>query len=372
MESHSWRVADSRALLENTWGRWADLLVCCCQSMVMATDLDHKDVLARCVRDASLVMADITARHADVRGVEAKLGELWRQSADFADEVSPQEIVAALDPQPHHDKAVLLYDADTWRVLDLVAIHARTMRELLSGPVESALVKVSRTWTLPRRPGRPDHLRLCDQVQPVSPDAAPGAFLHGVIFTIELCAAELCAASLALDALNVPSGLIVDLGKQVFDEMRHFQMLAGLLDRHETTIGDHPVDTLIWDKFLVGESLAERLVIEQRLGEGVGLDGGYALYEKYTADDDMEAAQCFDFINADEMTHVRNGNRWISHLAGGDDNRAELDERMRARLAGHSWPVRHSEPINIADRYLAEFTPGEILSIKKMARTRPE
>jgi uncharacterized ferritin-like protein (DUF455 family) len=188
------------------------------------------------------------------------------------------------------------------------------------------------------------------------------------MFTIELCAAELCAASLALHAFEVPTGLLVDISKQVYDEMRHFDMLAGLLTRHDTKIGDHPIDTLIWDKFLLGETLAERLVIEQRLGEGVGLDGGYALYQRFVAADDHHASQCFDFINGDEMTHVRNGNHWIEYLAGGSDERDALDAKMRQRLAANSWPVRHNEPVNVTDRALAGFSRDEIAGIRSMAR----
>ena len=97
-------------------------------------------------------------------------------------------------------------------------------------------------------------------------------------------------------------------------------------------------------------------------------DGGYAPYANFIAANDHHASQCFDFINADEMTHVRNGNRWIEYLAGGSGGRADLDAKMRQRLAGHNWPLRHREPINTIDRTLAGFSQVEIADIRRMAR----
>ncbi|MGH3622267.1 MAG: DUF455 family protein [Sciscionella sp.] len=322
-------------------------------------------------------MGVISTRYVDLRGRDIYLGRLWRSSRDYTSELEPVALMAGLSARVeenvglsrHMNSWLSLYDADTDYVLGVVRQEAeRITHTLLSGDVFESLVVLDRNWGLPCRPGRPAEMLVEDQVDSGTPDGTPGRFLHGAIFTIELCAAELCAASLALHALEVPTALLVDISKQVFDEMRHFRMLAGLLDRYDTALGDYPIDTLIWDKFLLGESLAERLVIEQRLGEGIGLDGGYSLYQRFVAASDLHAVQCFDFINADEMTHVRNGNRWIEYLTGGVEARTALDEKMRQRLAENDWRVKHNEPINVTDRSLAGFSRDEIADIRRMAR----
>ncbi|GAA1661393.1 hypothetical protein GCM10009744_63910 [Kribbella alba] len=371
-----WRVADSRHLLQHLWGIWADTLVCCCQSLVSSSCLDHKPTLSDCARNAARVMALISARYADLRGHDERLGRLWQRSEHYATTLAPADVtkrlldgVEPVLPTRAANGWLSLYDADTAHTIDTATHEAqRIARVLCADALQTSLAPLDRRWQLPRRPGRPAGFLIEDQVNSGTPTGTPGRFVHGAMFTIELCAAELCAAALALHALEVPTGLLADISKQVYDEMRHFDMLAGLLERHDTKIGDHPIDTLIWDKFLLGETLAERLVIEQRLGEGIGLDGGYALYAKFIAANDYHASQCFDFINADEMTHVRNGNRWIEYLVGGPEQRAALDAKMRERLADHSWPVRHREPINTTDRSLAGFSQVEIEDIQNMAR----
>ena len=371
-----WRVANSRHLLQHMWGTWADTLVCCCQSLVSSSRLDDKATLSGCARSAARVMALISARYVDLRGHDDRLGRLWQRSEHYAPTLDPADVTERLAagirpnrPARAANGWLSLYDADTAHVLEAATEEATRIAGILrTDALQASLVPLDRTWQLPRRPGRPSEFLIEDQVNSGTPNDSPGRFVHGAMFTIELCAAELCAAALALHALDVPTGLLVDISKQVYDEMRHFDMLAGLLERHGTKIGDHPIDTLIWDKFLLGETLAERLVIEQRLGEGVGLDGGYALYAEFIAADDHHASQCFDFINADEMTHVRNGNRWIEYLAGGPAGRADLDAKMRQRLADHSWPLRHREPINTTDRALAGFSQVEIADIQAMAR----
>jgi uncharacterized ferritin-like protein (DUF455 family) len=361
--------------LQHLWGIWADALVCCCQSLVSSPRLDHKATLSDCARSATRVMAVISARYVDLRGHDERLGRLWQRSEHYITTLAPANVttrllegVEPILPTRAANGWLSLYDADTAYLIDAAAQEAKRVAGILRAEaLEESLVAIDRTWQLPRRPGRPAEFLIQDQVDSGTPAGTPGRFVHGAMFTIELCAAELCAAALALHALEVRTGLLVDISKQVYDEMRHFDMLAGLLERHDTKIGDHPIDTLIWDKFMLGETLAERLVIEQRLGEGVGLDGGYALCEKFIAADDYHASQCFDFINADEMTHVRNGNRWIEYLAGGPDGRADLDAKMRQRLADHSWPIRHREPINTTDRALAGFSQVEIADIRRMA-----
>lgn len=212
---------------------------------------------------------------------------------------------------------------------------------------------------IPQRPGRERQLREELDVARNPSNDGLGAALHDVIFRIELCAAEICAAVIAHHR-EAPWGLKLDLAKQVRDEARHFELLAARMEELGTNIGDYPIRYEVWDKFTLGETLVERIMIEQRLGEGLGLDGGLAIYRWMKDHGDERTALLFDYINADEVTHVGNGNRWLRELLGGDSAVAELDERIRDRLAGSGWPIRHGAPINVDDRRLSGFTADEL------------
>lgn len=223
---------------------------------------------------------------------------------------------------------------------------------------------------IPVRPGRDPRLRehrhgvdpagvgeLSSSVDITDP-------LHDVAFKIELCAAEICAALLALHP-EAPWGLRFDLARQVRDEGRHFELLITRMRELGGTVGSHPVRFQIWDKFRLGRTLPERLLIEQRLGEGVGLDGGLRVYRWLRKIGDTRTATIFDYINADEVTHVGNANHWLEELLGGTDEVRALDARVRNLLAEHDMPVRHVIPINAEDRTLSGFSAEEIAELQE-------
>lgn len=369
-----WSAVDSRHLIQANWSAWNELLVWSCQNLVTVDEIGDKEILSRGVREISRTLERLSTRYVDLRGRDVYLGRITARSPrdeplglDEALWRVGQVDAGGAHPRWPGDAVLRICDTDTGHVLSDAQASARRLRDLL-GNLRSVPTASQRTWTLPTRPGRPRGIEIREVADHGTPGSDPPRFVHGTMFSIELCAAELCAASVALHALEVPTALLVDLGKQIFDEIRHFRMLETLLRRYDAKVGDYPVDTLIWDKFLLGESLAERLVIEQRLGEGNGLDGGFSQFLKYRGSGDAQAAQVFDFINADEMTHVRNGNRWIAELAGGWDKVAALDERMRRRLAEHDWPMVHREPINSADRLLSGFTRDEVAAVRRQAQ----
>lgn len=200
--------------------------------------------------------------------------------------------------------------------------------------------------------------------------ATLGEFMHAAMFGIELCAAEICAANLARWLDRCPPGLIFDLARQAYDEVRHFEMLGEIVEREGYRLGEFPVDTSLWSKYLVARNITEAIVIEQRLGEGVGLDGGARLHAEFTRWGDQLLARIFDFINADEMVHVRQGNRWLAHLLGSTEEVSALDTAMREKLDHVGFQVVHEEPINESDRELAGFTTADVGAIMAQARAR--
>lgn len=157
-------------------------------------------------------------------------------------------------------------------------------------------------------------------------------FLHTLAFDIEICAAEICACIL-VEHRDAPWGLRFDMARQTWDEMRHAASLLLRVEALGGHLGMYPIDREIWNNFRAGESAAEQLMIEQRLGEGEGLDGCLAIHQKLVACGDLETAAIFEYILADEINHVRRGNFWIRHLVGGDDSEvAALETRVRAKL----------------------------------------
>ena len=372
MSSESWCTAYSRDWIEEAVGVAYRCLIAIAAELVTQPELETKALLAHELRRIANCTQAMAARYADLRGDVSELPARARTRIDgepgsLVEALARLAALASAGPWPA-DSQLDLADWDTARTFERVAEAARRCQESLS----------TRRWTLlphggpphdepPRRPGRPTSLQVIDLVGPA--DANLAAALHGAMFSVELCAAELCAQTIALDAWVAPLGCVVDLAKQVEDEMRHFRMLENLMQLRGGRIGDYPIDTLIWDKFLLATDLTERLVIEQRLGEGAGLDGGLALYDKFARERDELGTRCMDFINADEMTHVRNGNKWILHQLGSPDAVRELELQLRDRLAAAGWPVTHREPINVEDRTLAGFNVAEILEIRSAANS---
>ncbi|MGP3937363.1 DUF455 family protein [Nonomuraea sp. KM88] len=212
--------------------------------------------------------------------------------------------------------------------------------------------------SIPRRPGREAGL-----AEGASSASGLVRHLHDMIFGIEICAAEICAALIAHHP-EAPWGLRYDLAKQVRDEGRHFELIANRISELGGQIGDHPIKFDVWDKFTLGRTLPERINIEQRMGEGIGLDGGMVIYRALKKMGDERTALLFDYINADEVTHVGNGNRWLRELLGSDEAVAALDAETRRLLAAANWPTVSPMPLNVEDRILAGFTEAELAELR--------
>ena len=370
MTYDTWSTADTRERIEVAAGLTYRCLMGIASELVSQSELNSKFMLANELRSIAGCLDVLAVRYRDVRGDVSMLPARAFSRVD-ADAYSIVELLSKLAALTsggpwRTDNRLALEDWDSAKAYEFVAGVAHRSLEALCIQQWARIVARDKP---PRRPGRPKNMVIVDSVTSPPGDEDMTASLHGVMFSIELCAAELCAEMIALDAGSAPVGCVVDLAKQVQDEMRHFKMLENLLLLRRAKVGDYPIDTLIWDKFLLATKLTERLVVEQRLGEGVGLDGGLGLYEEFGRRQDEVAKRCMDFINADEMTHVRNGNKWILTQLGSWEAVRDLDLALRDRLAAAGWPVKHWEPINVDDRALAGFSVDEILEIRKMAQS---
>jgi uncharacterized ferritin-like protein (DUF455 family) len=364
-----WSTTDSREWIENATCVAYLCLMGLASEVVTQSEFDRKARLADELREIAGCLQALALRYRDVRGDDSLLPARARSYVEegpysVVDLLSQLVAVASGGPWSL-DGQLALEDWDSAQVFARVADTALQSRHALSAWQWEPLVARDEP---PRRPGRPQGLVVVDSVASQRPGQSMAAFLHGNMFTIELCAAELCAEMIALDAWSAPLGCLVDLAKQVQDEVRHFKILENLLLLRNGRVGDYPIDTQIWDKFLLARNLTERLVIEQRIGEGIGLDGGLALYEEFGRQQDERARRAMEFLNADEMTHVRNGNKWIMWQLGNWKAVRDLDLELRDRLMAAGWPVKHWEPINVNDRELAGFSADEITEIRAMAQ----
>lgn len=189
--------------------------------------------------------------------------------------------------------------------------------------------------------------------------ANPAAFMHEIVFSIEICGLEMCARNIVLFR-DMPWAFKMDMARQAWDEARHAEAFLRASIALGGSIGMDPVNLFLWQMFELGENLAERLMIEQRLGEGRGLDIGFVTYMKVLFEGDEVMSKIFDYLICDELGHVGRGNYWIRYLSNGDDAAINaLEEKVWAKLreAKLSWMP---PPVWKAGRAAAGFTEEEI------------
>lgn len=338
-------------------------------ALVLASaNLDEKRLAGAIVRAGARCMTVLAQRAADL-GIEEQDGPLRpsactpKTAAAAAAQVAAgvERLRRARFVPPH---APPVSDADTAHALAGCAALAAAAHDAIG---------TDRRWSLVAwagRPARPAGLRIVEDASVVLRGAPSlAARLHWTMFSIELCAAEVCASSILHDARHLPVGFSADMAKQVEDELRHFDALEHLLRREGSSIGAFPVDTVMWDRHLLARTAVERLLVEQRIGEGFGLDGGLAVEDELRAAGDTEGAEVFAYINVDEMTHVRNGNRWLGHLLDNDRQRLlDVERDVIARLEQEGHRVSHGDPVNVEARLQAGFWPDDLDRLGALVR----
>lgn len=79
-------------------------------------------------------------------------------------------------------------------------------------------------------------------------------------------------------------------------------------------LGDFKVSNFVWNHYVEGKNLAEKLAIEQVISEGNGLDVSSAMIEKMKHYDVPELLHVYEYLISDETFHCRFGVRWIKWL----------------------------------------------------------
>lgn len=180
--------------------------------------------------------------------------------------------------------------------------------------------------------------------------------LHIALINLEIPAIEVCGRMIA-EYPDAPWELKLDLAYQIWDEARHAQMCADRLVELGGHIGQFPYHHKVWEHSIEGETLAERFTTTQRIHEGNGLDQTLLARDALAKVGDMATSQIMDYIMADEVIHVRNGNEWIERLVPTEDGRQALIRRVEERLGIQAMA---GPPLNVEGRLKAGFTEIEI------------
>jgi len=152
---------------------------------------------------------------------------------------------------------------------------------------------------------------------------------HGQV-DAELVAAELMGRNI-YEYPRMPLPFHVAMARQVWDEVRHAHIAIKFLEKVGRKFGDLPVTHLGYSHHYAFD-LIGRLVMFNRISEGGAMCGASQGSKEILAEGgDRKIAEYFDYIFADEVAHVYNGDHWAKFLCGNDP--AEFKRRMAEAIA---------------------------------------
>lgn len=210
---------------------------------------------------------------------------------------------------------------------------------------------------IPGRPPRPElvsHLALPRRSMRTGEGRA--ALLHA------LAHIEFNAINLALDAVwrfpGMPREYYADWLTVAAEEARHFSLLSDHLGTRGYAYGDFAAHNGLWDMVeKTADDVLARMALVPRTMEARGLDASPVLRAKLAQAGETAAAEIIGIILADEIGHVRTGNRWYNWICG---KRGIEPVATYARLAeAYQAPVLRG-PFNIEARRAAGFTESEL------------
>jgi uncharacterized ferritin-like protein (DUF455 family) len=180
--------------------------------------------------------------------------------------------------------------------------------------------------------------------------------LHIALINLEIPAIEVCGRMIA-EFPEAPWEMKMDLAAQIWDEARHAVLCADRLIELGGKLGQYPYHHRVWAHSIEGATPAERFVTTQRIHEGNGIDQTLLARDALAEVGDYESSQVMDYILADEVIHVRNGNKWLERLTTPEE-RKELLRRVEERLGISA--AKGGPPLNREGRRKAGFTEVEL------------
>jgi len=155
-------------------------------------------------------------------------------------------------------------------------------------------------------------------------------FFHALM-DAELCAAELMARN-SHEHPEMPWDFHVDMARQVWDELRHAKLHSLLMPEElGCRWGDYPIG-FSYFRSVYAHDLLGRLALFNSTSEQKAMWRHSHRRKVLVEQGQIQVAQVFDYLLADEVPHVHNGTRWGSYLCGGDE--AAYKRRVRELRAG--------------------------------------
>lgn len=213
---------------------------------------------------------------------------------------------------------------------------------------------------MPDRPGRPGHwtfdpepaFRQTSMQVLLERGDALKRWLHEIGINIEINAMEVCAYNV-VGFREMPIQFKLDMARQIWDETRHAVLMHDRLVSLGGAFGDYSYNDKVWNKYVRGADLAERLAIEQIFQEGNALEANVPMARAFERAGARDLAELLDYVNADEMRHALFGNRWLKYLTDESDE-AYLDV-LKCVAGKLDMPLRARGTIDTELRRLADF-----------------
>lgn len=203
---------------------------------------------------------------------------------------------------------------------------------------------------------------------------------------------EITSLDIAADCVaafpEAPWELRMELARQCWDEARHIAALKRRLEQMGGHAGQFPIAVFEWSVTCAIDNLVGRLASQNRTFEGGAMDVVGGLIQRLSDAGDHETASMLDAILADEIQHVRFGNRWIRKFAELDRrtlmkvamavrfvdavNKLMVPEKGFVNPVGKTFdaPEDRTPIVNVEDRKLAEFSDEELHEILRQAGFR--
>lgn len=177
---------------------------------------------------------------------------------------------------------------------------------------------------------------------------------------------EFSAIDLALDAVyrypQMPHAYKIDWLEVANDEIRHFRMLAGLLEELGFAYGDFPVHSGLFDAAnYTAHNILDRMAIVPRYFEASGLDVSPAIIKKLDNKRKVSmVAKLIDILHiiyAEEIDHVQKGDKWFKYLCALEGKNEDVYFEI---LEQYDLLAKHRPHVNAEARKKAGFTCREI------------
>lgn len=173
---------------------------------------------------------------------------------------------------------------------------------------------------------------------------------------------EYSAIDLALDAVfrfqHCPRSYYQDWMQIAKEETHHFIMINQYLAAMDYTYGDFPVHGRLWEVAMeTRHDVLYRMALVPRVFEARGLDATPAIIKKFTKIEDQAAIDILEFIEKEEVGHVKVGTYWFNFFC----QQRGLDPEMTfKKILTESNDIYIKRPLAYESRKQAGFTDAEI------------